>query len=173
MEKYGLSLNLEKELHFISVYQINNMKKNLNCIMLIDDDADDNFFHEREIKKYSPDIIVIIKNKGLDALEFLKSNKDKETHPDLIFLDINMPGMNGWEFLQEYDSLDKELQSMAVVIMLTTSQNPDDVAKAKKWNCVCEYINKPLTRELMNEISNEYFQNTNNNKKKRWGVINK
>ena len=57
--------------------------------------------------------------------------------------------MNGWEFLEEYNRLDKELQSRAIIIMLTTSQNADDVAKAKTWSFVSDYITKPLTKEKM------------------------
>src|SRR5687768_7642245 len=99
------------------------MSKKLNCIMLVDDNHDDNFFHERAIKKNNLESIVITKNSGKEALEYLKSKTDP--HSDLIFLDINMPGMNGWEFLKEYNLLDKELQSGAVIIMLTTSDNSD------------------------------------------------
>jgi CheY-like chemotaxis protein len=123
--------------------------------MLIDDNADDNFFHEREIKKADLENIVITKNSGMAALEYLKSKK--EPHSDLIFLDINMPGMNGWEFLQEYNKLDKELQSRAIIIMLTTSENPDDQAKAKTWSFVSDYITKPLTKKIMEDIINKYF----------------
>ncbi len=135
------------------------MNKTLASIMLIDDDDDDNFFHEREIKKVNPAIIVIMKNSGKEALAYLKSKKDnKDPHPDLIFLDINMPGMNGWEFLEEYYRLDKELQSQAIIMMLTNSQNPNDVTRAKTSGFVHDYIKKPLTKELLLDIMARYFQ---------------
>lgn len=126
--------------------------------MLVDDDQNDNFFHERVIKKTSSSTIVIEKNTGQEALDYLKSkNGDKALLPDLIFLDINMPGMNGWDFLQEYDRLDKELQSRVIIIMLTSSDNEDDVARAKAWDSVSDYITKPLTEEVMTDIIKKYF----------------
>jgi CheY-like chemotaxis protein len=135
------------------------MTAELKCIMLVDDNHDDNYFHEREIKKLHLANIVITKNSGLDALEYLKSmKKKKDVQPNLIFLDINMPGMNGWEFLQKYNQLDKELQSKVIIIMLTTSDNPDDEAKAKTWSFVSDYITKPLTQEIMQDIIDKYFK---------------
>lgn len=134
------------------------MNKELRCIMLVDDNPDDNFFHEREIKKNNSSNIVITKNTGIEALEYLKSDKGKGANPDLIFLDINMPGMNGWEFLEQYSQLDKQLQSKALIIMLTTSDNSDDLAKVKQWSFVSDYITKPLTREIMQNIINKHFQ---------------
>ena len=126
--------------------------------MLVDDNQNDNFFHEREIKKNNPANVVISKTSGIKALEYLRSKKEnKDPHPDLIFLDINMPDMNGWEFLQEYNNLDKKLQSQAVIIMLTTSQNADDKTKAMKWSFVSDYITKPLTKDLMKDICTKYF----------------
>jgi len=134
------------------------MTKTQWCIMLVDDNPNDNFFHEREIKKNNVANIVISMTSGTKALAHLRSKKgNKDPHPHLIFLDINMPDMNGWEFLQEYNTLDKELQSQAVIIMLTTSQNADDKAKAMKWSFVSDYITKPLTKDLMKGISTKYF----------------
>ena len=72
--------------------------------------------------------------------------------PDLIFLDINMPGMNGWEFLEEYNRLNKKLHGQVIIIMLTTSDNPDDAERSKTWNFISDYITKPLTHEIMNNI---------------------
>ena len=126
--------------------------------MLVDDNRDDNFFHERAIKKISADSAVVTKNSALDGLAYLKSNAEGDCHPDLIFLDINMPGMNGWEFLQQYSLLDKKLQSRAIIIMLTTSQNPDDAAKAKTWSAISDYITKPLTKEMIRDIIGKYFE---------------
>jgi CheY-like chemotaxis protein len=134
------------------------MNKESKCIMLVDDDSDDNFFHEREIKKSNLENTIITKNSGREALEYLKLSKDKCPHPDLIFLDINMPRMNGWEFLEEYNKLDKELQSRIIIIMLTTSRNPDDLARAKTWGFVSDYITKPLTKETMKDINDKYFK---------------
>jgi CheY-like chemotaxis protein len=134
------------------------MKNKLSCIMLVDDDQNDNFFHEREIKKTNSATIVIEKNTGLAALEYLKSkNENKDMLPDLIFLDINMPGMNGWDFLREYEQLDKELQSRAIIIMLTSSDNDNDIERAKAWSFVSDYITKPLTEEIMKGIIKKYF----------------
>jgi CheY-like chemotaxis protein len=127
--------------------------------MLVDDSPDDNFFHEREIKKANSENIVITKDSGQEALDYLRSEKDTHyPHPDLIFLDINMPGMNGWDFLQEYGRLGKELQSSALIIMLTTSENPDDEARAKALGFISDYITKPLTKALMDGIASKYFK---------------
>ena len=127
--------------------------------MLVDDDADDNFFHERVIRKNDAANTVIVKQTGMEALDYLKSKKDhNDTHPDLIFLDINMPRMNGWEFLEEYNKLDKQFQSHAIVVMLTTSNNPDDRGKAELLNEVSEFKTKPLTKEMLAEILGKYFQ---------------
>lgn len=131
------------------------MKKEFKCIMLIDDNPDDNFFHEREIKKAFHDNIVISKNSGKAALEYLKSGKDPLS--DLILLDINMPGMNGWEFLEEYGRLSKELQGQAIIIMLTTSDNSTDMEKAKKYSMITDYITKPLTVDIIKNITDKYF----------------
>lgn len=135
------------------------MSQKLRCIMLVDDNLHDNFFHEREIKKSNLATIVITKTTGLEAIEYLKSkNNNKDNQPDLIFLDINMPGMNGWEFLQEYNQLDKKLQSKVIIIMLTTSENPDDEAKAKTWSFISDYITKPLTKGIMEAIIKKHFK---------------
>jgi len=95
----------------------------------------------------------------MSALEYLKLTKDKiNLLPDLILLDINMPGMNGWEFLVEYNKLDKSLQSKVVIIMLTTSENSDDIQRAKSENFVSDFITKPMTKEIMLHIIKKYFK---------------
>jgi len=135
------------------------MNRKLRCILLIDDNPDDNFFHERVIKKNNAAEIVVAKQTGVDALAYLKSEKDDEDlHPELIFLDINMPGMNGWEFLEEYNKLDEKSKSRAIVVMLTTSDNPDDKQKSAMMNIASDFRTKPLTGEMLEEIVNKYFK---------------
>jgi CheY-like chemotaxis protein len=70
--------------------------KNVHCIMLIDDNTDDNYFHERTIRKSGLQSIIIVMESAEAALEYLKAKHEHpDAHPDLIFLDINMPGMDG------------------------------------------------------------------------------
>ncbi len=131
------------------------IKKKLRTILLIDDDKNDNFYHEREIIKANPDLSVITKTSGMEALEYLKSNQNK---PDLIFLDINMPIWDGWAFLLEYSQLDKDVQDGIVIMVLTSSRNPTDELRAKAWGFVSGFIIKPLSKEIMANIIVKYFE---------------
>ncbi len=135
------------------------MKKKLNCILLIDDDDAINFIHEWVINKVDCTEKIEMAENGMEALEYLKStNAGKHPQPDLIFLDINMPRMNGWEFLEEYNKLDKSKKGKIILVMLSSSLNPDDLAKSKTISSVNGYQNKPLTIELMQDILKEYFE---------------
>ena len=134
------------------------MTKAISCIMLVDDDQYDNFFHEREIKKIDLKVKVIKKTSGLDALDYLKSMEEKrEIKPDLIFLDLNMPDIDGWEFLKEFSRLDTIIKDRLMIIILTTSKNPTDRLRAKAWGFVSGYLNKPLTKATLEDIIKTYF----------------
>ncbi|MBM9502024.1 response regulator [Leptospira sp. 201903071] len=134
------------------------MNKKVSCILLIDDNNSDNFFHERVIRKGNFADQVIAKQSGESALQYLKERAtNHDPRPDLVFLDINMPGMNGWEFLEEYDLLPEELQGKIVVVMLTTSDNPDDRAKAREFGILSDFKTKPLTETMLQEILDAYF----------------
>lgn len=129
--------------------------------MLVDDNSADNYYHERIIIKNDAADHVVIKESGLDALEYLESTINPDNPlPDLIFLDINMPGMNGWEFLEEFKKLDKALQSKLIVIMLTTSVNPEDEALAKTYDILAEFKTKPLTKEMLEDILMKYYKHS-------------
>ncbi len=130
------------------------MSYKLNCIMLVDDDEDDNFFHKKEIIDNHFAENVIIQDSAKKALEYVKTKKDPVT--DLIFLDINMPGMTGWEFLEAYKSLNVDAQKNTIIIMLSTSANPKDIEKAGTWDFVSDYVTKPLTKERLEVIIDKH-----------------
>jgi CheY-like chemotaxis protein len=130
------------------------MRKKLNCIMLIDDNEDDNFIHQIVLKRADASHKIQIAESGMEALEYLKKGKDI---PELIFLDINMPRMNGWEFLEEYKLLDKDQKAEVVVIMLSTSVNPADREKAISIEEVRGFKSKPLSREMLDEVLDRFF----------------
>lgn len=84
------------------------MTKKVKCILLIDDDEPTNFLHKIVISDSGRAEKVVEVQSGFEALDYLEKMEDgKYPQPDLIFLDINMPAMNGWEFLEEYDKLDE------------------------------------------------------------------
>jgi CheY-like chemotaxis protein len=129
------------------------MEGKLNCILLIDDDEAVNFIHNRVIQKSGCANEVAIARNGLEGIEFLTTKVDgKYPQPDLIFLDINMPIMNGWEFLEEYENLEKEQKGRELIVMLTTSLNPDDKVKAQNIANIDDFHPKPLNGERLQAI---------------------
>ncbi len=114
-------------------------------IMLIDDDHATNFIHERVIKLHNPDARIISFLGAEDALGHIKSNTNAK--PDIIFLDLNMPAMDGWEFLDEYYSLPPESVEGTDINILTTSLNPDHVVNAQKFGLEGKFYSKPLNQE--------------------------
>ena len=130
------------------------MKKRLNRIMLIDDDADDNLFHQIILKKLDVADHIVVAESGPEALDHLK--KENES-PDIIFLDINMPGMSGWDFLNEYKKLNIREKKPVIIVMLTTSISPADKEKAEKISEITSFHSKPLTKEMLSDILERYF----------------
>lgn len=130
------------------------MKNKLNCVLLVDDDKDCNFFHQRLLKRMNCTESIEIALDGKMGLDFLKSRKNK---PEIIFLDINMPKMNGWEFLVEYEKLSEEDKAKTVVVMVTSSLNPDDKNKAETFGSVKNFNTKYLDKEAVEKIIKKYF----------------
>jgi len=143
------------------------MKQKLNCILLIDDDEPTNFISNIELEEADCTNHIQIADSGKKALSYLSSsspinNTDNELpYPELIFLDINMPAMNGWEFLDKLKELKTDKEPEIIIIMLTTSINPDDKLKAEKIPLVAGFENKPLTSEIIENVLNKYFAGKN------------
>lgn len=134
----------------------------MNCVLLVDDDEATNFLNSMFIKRADiAERIEVVLN-GSEALDYLKSEgkyKDNGNNPlpDLIFLDINMPVMDGWDFIQAYKMLDSDKKSNTNIIMLTTSINPDDKNKAESTKEISAFEHKHLNEEKLNEIMKKYF----------------
>lgn len=134
------------------------MKKKLNCILLIDDDDAANFLHRTFVEEAEVAEKIVTKEDGKQAIEFLSEAVDgKYPKPDLIFLDINMPIMDGWQFLKKYKELPSEAKGRIVLFMLTTSLNPEDRKRADTETEVNGFKTKPLDNQMLEEIMEEYF----------------
>jgi two-component system chemotaxis response regulator CheY len=85
---------------------------------------------------------------GEDALQFLKSNlSNPSVLPDYIFLDINMPFVDGWMFLEDYAKLTASLSKPATIYMVSSSIDPRDIARAKSNGHIADYVVKPVTSD--------------------------
>lgn len=117
-----------------------------NMILIVDDSKPSQFLTKHVIKKFDPSIEITTALNGEEALLMLE---EFETPPDVIFLDINMPVMNGHEFLEAYTQ--KTIQAEAVV-MLTSSDQASDKDRCLQYDIVKKYVEKPLGLEHLNEL---------------------
>jgi len=129
----------------------------INHILLVDDDSINNFINEKLLKKLGCADKISITTNGEEAITFLKDicQNNAALCPELILLDINMPVMDGFEFLERYKELKFPNKGSVIIVMLTTSTNPNDTAKLNE--SVAGYVNKPLTEEKLKEVLEKYF----------------
>lgn len=129
-----------------------------NSIMLIDDNDIDNFINERLVKAYYFAKNVYVHTSTRSALEFLKNIESTLTElpadlvPSHILLDINMPILDGFHFLDEFEKLAPELAERIKVVMLTTSLNPMDIERSRQYKSVKKFIHKPLTEGELTDL---------------------
>lgn len=129
----------------------------LNCILFVDDDVATVYLHKRLINKLDLTEKLVTCKHGLEAMEYISDPTAADyTAPNLIFLDVNMPQMDGFEFLQAYSKLSPELRVADHIIMLTSSLMEGDVVRAEGLG-VTEYVDKPLTERKMRSLVERYF----------------
>ena len=130
----------------------------LNCVLLVEDDDTTNFYNQFIIERSQLATQVSVVTNGLEALQYLqRAGEGKAFPPDLILLDINMPVMDGFEFIEKYEQLPNEWKSKILVVMLTTSLHPADIERAKGHASIAEYFYKPLLEQNLSELVKKYF----------------
>ena len=133
------------------------MTARLREILLVDDSEADNYIHRRVIQKSGVVETVSVARNGQEALDHLAQS---EQPPELIFLDINMPVLDGWGFLEGLKELPEAKRHSVVITMLTTSQNQRDRARAESLGVVAAFIVKPLIGVDLVAIVEEHFPQT-------------
>ena len=121
-------------------------------IMVVDDNPIDRYIAEKTIRKYHYAENVSQMSSAVEALTYLLTTDEKNMLPEIILLDINMPEMNGFEFLDKYAALPETLRNKITVFMLSTSLNEDDISTAERNPFVTKFLNKPLNEATLHTI---------------------
>jgi len=134
----------------------------LDCILLVDDDQFTNYINVKVIQKAKVNTHIQMTTSAEEALDFLReegrfTDAAGIPKPGIIFLDLNMPGMNGWEFLDEFRTLLEERKARIVLVILTSSNNPMEMEKASLNKDVVAFWTKPLRPEKVVALVDAHF----------------
>jgi len=129
-------------------------------VCIVDDDEVYQFTVTKTIKNHSLAKKILVFSDGELAIQFLLDNiGNNENVPDVIFLDINMPIMDGWQFLEEYVKLKPRIGKKVTIYMVTSSVDPVDVERAQKMSEISDYFVKPITPTRLKDVIESIEQN--------------
>ncbi len=122
-------------------------------LTLVDDDEVFVFLTKKLIEQARTVHLLNVFENGLDALNFLRDNKNNaELLPDIILLDLSMPILNGWQFLEEYAKLYPTIGKKILIYVCSSSISSHDINRAKSINEVSDYVIKPITIDKLREL---------------------
>ncbi len=132
-------------------------RQRLFAVMLIDDNEIDNLINHKMVESVGIAEKIYVHTGAKSGIEFLKNIEKLPEYadkilPDLIFLDIDMPLMDGFQFLDLFSKLSEATRAKCKIVMLTSSINPQDISKLKNYDCVVKYLNKPLTAKSLTAL---------------------
>ena len=121
----------------------------LGSVMLVDDSRIDNFINCKVLELNASTTSVSVFDEAIKALDYLKKNVNM---PDLIFLDIYMPTMTGFDFLEEFQNLSNQIKEKCKVVLLSSGFDNIELQKLQKYTCISGIIVKPLTYESLQAL---------------------
>lgn len=126
-------------------------------VMLIDDNELDNFINEKTIEAHHFAKKVYSSTSAISALEFLTNlatmgDKYKELYPEVIFIDVNMPMVDGFQFIENFNKKNRNKSYIPKMVILTSSVSSEDRMKTKAISKDIIFLNKPLTKEMLNNL---------------------
>lgn len=125
-----------------------------NLVVIIDDDPISVLVCETMLRKSDFTEKIKTFNNAQDALTFFDRHyAESNEMPDFIFLDIQMPEMSGWDFMEAYNQFNHIPVRTPHVVMLSATFNPDDQKKANSDNLIISFISKPITKEALQNLS--------------------
>ncbi len=120
-------------------------------LLVIDDDDINIFIIKKIVEKTGYDIEMVARSNGQQAIDYINDTiAQNKPLPNLVLIDINMPVMNGWEFIEAYEAMDIE-QNVDMYI-LSSSVYENDIEKTKSYKAVKGFISKPLSMERLTEL---------------------
>ncbi|WP_299823699.1 response regulator [uncultured Pontibacter sp.] len=137
-----------------------NYNESLDLVMLVDDDDTTNYLNERLLKEMQVAKQIVVMKNGREAIDYLKTaatGNGTVISPNLIFLDIKMPVMDGFSFLEEYQRAGLDAADQVVILMLTSSASFYDLERLRNYKKVKQHFSKALTKHDVREIMKEYF----------------
>ncbi|MGB3151856.1 MAG: response regulator [Maribacter sp.] len=127
--------------------------KKINTIAIIDDDDIYQYSAKKNIAATALANKVVSLYDGQEAIEFFTEHlENPEKLPDIVFLDLNMPITDGWQFLEQYAAIQKKIKKDITIYITSSSMNPDDLIQARNISEVSDYIIKPITLDKFKEL---------------------
>ncbi|MEN9909175.1 MAG: hypothetical protein RLZZ540_2324 [Bacteroidota bacterium] len=130
----------------------------LDLILCIDDDPITLMLCKKVITKTSFSNTIATAKNGEEALQYFNSiinNNDETKLPQLIFLDLNMPVMDGWEFLDNFSTNKYSSVNSTKIVVLSSTIDPEDFEKSKKYKMVIDFLSKPITTNMLTYLESK------------------